>query len=809
MNYRTDEKTVRANIEAKLSRHLGCNAEEATKEQMYKAVAMTVKDILAEKRVDFRNHVNEVGGKRVYYMCMEFLLGRSLKLNLHNLGMVDVYSKVLEDMGYTLDSLYDCEPDAGLGNGGLGRLAACFMDSLSSLDYPATGFSLCYEYGLFKQKIVDGAQVELPDNWLPGGEVWLVPRTDRKFTVRLGGTIHEEWRDNRLEIIYENAEELEALPYDMMMSGADCNAVSQLRLWKARPKTQFDMGLFSQGQYGRAMQEQNTADILTKVLYPADSHYEGKLLRLTQQYFLVSASVQSIIRDHMAVYGRIDNLAEKVSIHINDTHPALCVPELMRILIDEYSFDWDRAWSIVTKVVSYTNHTVMPEALEKWPEDLFRLRLPRIYMIVKEINERFCREAWNSFPGNWDRISAMSIIGYGQVRMANLSIVGSHSVNGVSALHSQILKDSTFKDFAKMYPEKFDNVTNGIAHRRWLCYSNPELAELLDSTIGPDYRHEPETLEKLRAFANDKAVLDQLEAIKYRNKVRFAELYQKETGIILDPNSVFDVQIKRLHEYKRQLLNVLNIITIYNELVENPNANIRPVTFFFGAKAAAGYAMAKRIIQLICLLSKDIESRPEIREKLRVVFLENYNVTMAEAIIPAAEISQQISMAGKEASGTGCMKFMFNGALTIGTLDGANVEMLAKAGDENMFIFGLNSKEVEEHWIRGYDPASYYARNEKLMKVISTLSKGFCGESFTDIASYLVSGAGGVADPYMCLADFDSYYNTHKSMIDAYGDRDHWNRMSLMNIAGAGFFAADRSIEEYAQRIWNLKKVQY
>ena len=808
MVYKTDEKTVRANIELKLSRHLGCTIEEATKEQVYKAVAMTIKDILAEKRVDFRDKVKEEGGKRVYYMCMEFLLGRSMKTNLHNLGLVDEYSKALEDMGFTLESLYDCEPDAGLGNGGLGRLAACFMDSLSSLDYPATGFSLCYEFGLFKQRIIDGVQVELPDNWLPGGEVWLVPRTDRKFTVRLGGQIKEEWRENRLEIIYENAEELEAVPYDMMISGSDCEAVTQLRLWKAKPKTQFNMGLFTQGQYSMAMQEQNTADLLTKVLYPSDSHYEGKMLRLTQQYFLVSASVQSIIRDHMAVYGRVDNLAEKVSIHINDTHPALCVPELMRILIDEYSFDWDKAWNIVTNVMSYTNHTIMPEALEKWQEDLFKLRLPRIYTIIQEINERFCKEAWDAFPGNWDRISNMSILGYGQVRMANLSIVGSHSVNGVSALHSKILKESTFKDFAKMYPNKFDNVTNGVAHRRWLCYSNPELAELLDSTIGPDYRKNPETLEKFRAFADDKLVLKRLEEIKYNNKVKFSELYEKKTGIVIDPNSVYNVQIKRLHEYKRQLLNVLNIITIYNELCENPNADIQPTTFFFGAKAAAGYAMAKRIIQLICLLSKEIESRPEIREKLRVVFLEDYNVTMAEAIIPAAEISQQISMAGKEASGTGCMKFMLNGALTIGTLDGANVEMLAKAGDDNMFIFGLNSKEVEECWQRGYNAASYYARNPKLMKVVSTLSKGFCGESFADIATYLISGNGGVADPYMCLADFESYHITHRRMMDAYADKEKWNRMSLMNIAAGGFFAADRSIEEYAQRIWNLKKIK-
>jgi len=808
MNITPDAKTVKQTIEAKLSRNLGCTPAEATREQMYKAVVMTVKDILSEKRINFRNKVNKKGGKRVYYMCIEFLLGRSLKTNLHNLELDVVYAEVLKDMGFSLEDLYECEPDAGLGNGGLGRLAACFMDSLSSLDYPATGFSLCYEYGLFKQRIIDGMQVELPDNWLPGGEVWLVPRTDRKFTVKFGGEIREKWHNDRLEIIYEGAEELEAVPYDMMISGHRSEAVSQLRLWKAKTKQQFNMGLFTQGQYTRALEMENNAAMLTKVLYPSDAHEEGKLLRLTQQYFMVSASIQSIIRDHMAVYGRLDNLADKVAIHINDTHPALCIPELMRILIDDYAFSWDKAWDIVTRTVSYTNHTVMPEALETWREDLFRLRLPRIYMIIKEINERFSRDAWSAFPGNWDAISKMCIIGYGQIRMANLSVIASQSVNGVSKLHSEILKKDTFKDFAKMYPQKFDNVTNGVAHRRWLVYSNPRLAKLLDDTIGPEYRNQPERLEELRKFENDSAVLEQIRAIKHQNKQNFAELLYKKTGTKIDSHSLYDVQIKRLHEYKRQLLNALNIITIYAELLENPNADVQPMTFFFGAKAASGYAMAKRIIQLICLLAKDIEKHPAIAEKLRVVFLEDYNVTMAESIIPAAEISEQISLAGKEASGTGCMKFMINGALTIGTLDGANVEMLAKAGSDNMFIFGLNAAEVDALWQSGYNSASYYARNDKLMKVIAMLNAGFAGESFADISAYLLAG-NGIADPYMCLADFESYFLTHKKMVDTYrSNKAEWNRMSLMNIAGAGFFAADRSIEEYAQRIWGLEKIK-
>ena len=799
-------KQVKENIESKLSRQFGCTAQEASRDQIYKAAALTVKDILTSKRGEFKKKVNREGAKRVYYMCMEFLLGRSLKTNLCNLGLSEDYKAALAELGFDLEDLYECEPDAGLGNGGLGRLAACFMDSLSSLDYPATGFSICYEYGLFKQMIVDGMQIELPDVWLPGGEVWLVPRTDRIYHVKMGGHVREEWKDGHLEIIYEDCEEIEAVPYDMMISGADSEAVSQLRLWKARDIQNFNMGLFSQGQYTKALEESTNAEIISKVLYPSDNHTEGKLLRLSQQYFLVSASVQSIIRDHMAVYGTIENLPDKVAIHINDTHPALCVPELMRILIDEYFLSWDRAWDIVTRTVSYTNHTVMPEALEKWNEDLFKLKLPRIYSIVKEINERFCREAWKFFPGNWNSISKMSVVGYGEVRMANLSVIASHSVNGVSKLHSDILKNNTFKDFYRMYPYKFDNVTNGVAHRRWLCYSNPKLASLLDDCIGTGYRHNPEELANFAKFADDQTVLAQVRDIKHQNKIAFSNLMMKRTGKGIDTHSVFDVQIKRLHEYKRQLLNALNIIGIYLDLKENPDLDIQPQTFIFGAKAAPGYHMAKQIIKLLCYISRDIEQNPRIREKLQVVFLEDYNVSLAESLIPSAEISEQISLAGKEASGTGCMKLMINGALTIGTLDGANVEMLAAAGDENMFIFGLTSNEVDELWLRGYNSALYYANNDRLKRIVNYLNVGFAGESFSDIATYLLSGYG-IADPYMCLADFESYRQAHEKAIAAYQDKNQWNRMSLMNIASAGHFAADRSIEEYAERIWKLKKM--
>ena len=807
MNNNLNSTKIKENIELKLSRYFGCTPAEASREQMYKAVAITVRDILTEKRGAFKKQVNKRGEKRVYYMCMEFLLGRSLKTNLCNLGLSEEYAKALRGLGVELDSLYDCEPDAGLGNGGLGRLAACFMDSLSSLDYAATGFSLCYEYGLFKQRIVDGMQVELPDVWLPGGEVWLVPRTDRTFIVRFGGKVKEKWVDGHMEVYYEGAEEIEAVPYDMMISGADSDAASRLRLWKARDIQNFNMGLFTQGQYAQAVQNSTRAESLCKVLYPSDNHEEGKLLRLSQQYFLVSASVQSIIRDHMAVYGTLDNLEDKIAIHINDTHPALCIPELMRILIDDYFYSWEDAWRKVVRICSYTNHTVLPEALETWNEDLFKLKLPRMYQIICEINERFCREAWNAFPGNWQRISNMSVVGYGAVRMANLSVVGSHSVNGVSALHSDILKKSVFNDFYNMYPDRFDNVTNGIAHRRWLCYSNPALAGLLDQTIGTGYRHNPTELAEFAKFADDAQVLDEIRRIKHENKVKFAEHLYKKSGKKLNTHTLFDVQIKRLHEYKRQLLNVLNIIGLYIDIKNNPNLDIQPQTFIFGAKAAPGYQMAKRIIQLICAISRDIDMHPEIKEKLDVVFLENYDVTTAEILIPSAEVSEQISLAGKEASGTGCMKLMINGALTIGTLDGANVEMLDAVGDDNMFIFGMTAKEVEDLWIRGYRSTEFYANNERLKRIINHLYIGFAGESFSDIATYLLSGHG-VADPFMCLADFESYRLTHDRLVTAYGDRENWSRMSLLNTAASGYFAADRCINEYAEKFWGIKPVK-
>ena len=810
MNTNMTKEQVSAAITSKLARYFGTTPDDANPEQMYKAVVLTVKDILTQKRSDFKLDTKKQRGKKIYYLCMEFLVGRSLKNNLNNLGVAGAYGQALADMGFSLDEIYPLEPDPGLGNGGLGRLAACFMDALTTLDYPATGFSILYEYGLFKQRIVDGDQIELPDIWMPEGDVWLVPRTDKTFSVTFGGKLNEKWENGHCDVTVDNPDVVQAVPYDMMISGADSKAVNILRLWKACDPMNFNMNLFSQGQYVKAMEEDTNAEIISKVLYPSDNHTEGKYLRLSQQYFLVSASLQSIIADHLASYGSLSNFAEKVAIHINDTHPAMVIPELMRILIDNYSYGWDDAWNLVTSTVSYTNHTVMPEALETWNEDLFRLKLPRIYQIICEINRRFCAELWTAYPGDWDRISRMAVVAYNQIRMANLSVVGSHTVNGVSKLHSEILKKTIFHDFYKHTPGKFTNVTNGIAHRRWLCYSNPQLTALIDECIGDTWHKQPERLESFARFADDASVLQRIEKIKRANKVNFAIYTEEKTGIKLDPDSVFDVQIKRMHEYKRQLLNALRIISLYVQLKENPDLDITPQTFIFGAKAAPGYYMAKNIIKLICYISADIEKNPKIREKLRVIFMEDYNVSLAEVLIPAADISEQISLAGKEASGTGCMKLMANGAITIGTMDGANVEMYEHLGADNIYIFGLTTEEVDDLWKRGYYATSYYLQSEKLRAAVDALDAGFNGRSFGDMKQYLVNPqyAHGVADPYMCLADFDSYTSVHDAMLRDYSDKKKWDRMSLINTAKSGYFSADRSIREYADNIWHIRPIK-
>ncbi len=802
------EKEVRALIQGKLSRYYGVSPKEATKDQIYKAVVMSVRDILLEKRQQFYKVMKSKRVKRVYYLCMEFLLGRSLKNNIYNLGLAAEYEQALKSFNLTLNDLYEQEPDAGLGNGGLGRLAACFMDALASGNYPAMGYSIRYDYGLFKQKIVDGWQTELPDIWLPGGEVWLVQRSDKSCTVKFDGWIKENWSESGLKIEYGGYKEVEAVAYDMMISGKDSEAVSVLRLWRARNISRFDMKLFSQGDYLRCMQEEDEAEVISKVLYPADDHYEGKSLRLKQQYFLVSASLQNIINDHKHRYGPLDQLPALAAIHINDTHPALAIPELMRILMDENGFTWDDAWGITTATFAYTNHTVMSEALETWQEDLIARRLPRIHMIIKEINRRFCNDLWIKYPGEHQLIDSMAIISSNMIRMANLSVVGSHKVNGVSALHSDIIKHSIFRGLYQLWPEKFTNVTNGIAHRRWLCQSNPELCELLNDCIGEGYVKDAINLSKFKEFENNRSVLNRLNEIKALKKKQFAEYALKKEGVQIDPSTVFDVQAKRLHEYKRQLLNVMNIILQYSELLENPEKSVLPQTFIFGAKAAPGYRMAKQIIKLICFLSKDINKHPKIREKLNVIYMEDYNVTMAEKLMPASEVSEQISLAGKEASGTGNMKFMINGAITIGTMDGANVEMCQAVGEDNIFIFGLRSHEVDEIWNKGYNASQYYNQSYKLRKIIEMLIKGFNGESFADIANYLLTGVP-VADPYMCMADFESYSVTQKKLKSLYWEnKEKWAQISLNNIASAGIFSADRSIKEYADNIWNLKPLK-
>ena len=808
MSITITEKEVKDQVKGKLSRYFGVAPAEASKEQVYKAVVMVVRDILLEKRQQFHKKVKAKRAKRVYYLCMEFLMGRSLKNSLYNLNATSVFEKVVNSYGISLEDLYEAEPDAGLGNGGLGRLAACFMDALATGNYPAMGYSLRYEYGLFKQKIVDGWQIELPDVWLPGGEVWLTQRTDKSFIVRFNGQIEEKWTQNGLETNYINCKEVEAVAYDLMVSGKDSEAVSVLRLWKAKPVQDFNMKLFTQGEYYQAMTEDNDADLLTKVLYPADNHSAGKSLRLKQQYFLCSASIQNIIEDHKHRYGDLRDLPKLAAIHLNDTHPAMAIPELMRVLIDEYFYDWDTAWAITTSTCAYTNHTVLAEALETWAEDLIERTIPRIHVIIKEINRRLCEQLWNRFPGEWAKISRMSIIEHGRIKMANLSVYGGHSVNGVSALHSEIIKKSVFKDFYDFSPEKFTNVTNGIAHRRWLNQSNPELAALINECIGDGYVLDSKQLAEFKKFEDDQSVLNRLDEIKLIKKQQFSDYAKKKQGLIIDPNTIFDVQAKRLHEYKRQLLNVLNIIDTYLNLQDNPNLDVVPKTYIFGAKAAPGYDMAKKIIKLINYLAAEIKTKPQIKEKLNVVYMEDYNVSMSERLMPASEVSEQISLAGKEASGTGNMKFMINGALTIGTLDGANVEMAQAVGNSNMFIFGHKSDEVDQIWRSGYSSSKYYNESIKLRRIIEALIIGFNGESFAEIANYLLTETP-IADPYMCMADFTAYNRAQQKISKLYKtDKTKWNQMSLRNIAAAGFFAADRAINDYATNIWNLKSLK-
>lgn len=786
--------------------------ENASPRELYMATAEIVNSQLLKKKWAFNKvrreaEKKESGKKKIYYISMEFLMGQSLKNNLYNLDETGIVAGVMKRRGISMEELYDQEPDAGLGNGGLGRLAACYMDALASQEYDATGFSIRYEYGLFKQKIVDGWQVEMPDNWLPGGHVWLNRRDEDTFRVGFYGDYHEYWTEEGLQYNIENQQIVEAIPFDMCISGADSPAVDKLRLWWSTNRESFDMNSFNNGDFTRAQQETNKAELISKVLYPADNIEEGKELRLKQQYFMVSASCQNIIRDHLRLHGTLDNFPEKVAIHINDTHPALCVPELMRLFMDEHGMEWDKAWDLVTRTVTYTNHTVLAEALEKWNQQLVRMLMPRIYAIIREIDRRFREDMEKLFPGDTGKINYMAPLGEDQVRMANLSVIGSHRVNGVSALHSEILKDDLFHDFYLAWPDKFTNVTNGIAYRRWLCQSNPKLASLLDETIGPDYRKDARKLEEFAKFASDSSVRKRVEEIKRENKAAFSDRLKAETGICPDPDSLFITQAKRLHEYKRQLLNALRIISRYNMLRENPNLDMRPETYLFAAKSAPNYYLAKNIIQLICRIGEEIEKNPKIRQKMRVIFLENYSVSMAERLMPASDISEQISLAGKEASGTGNMKLMINGAITIGTLDGANVEMLEAVGDDAIFIFGQKADEVQKNLAAGYRSLDIYESNPAVKAAVDRLGEGFAGTDFHKLKDYLLRPTYSIADPYMCLKDFDDYCRVHQEIQDAYEDRDRWNSMSIRNIAMAARFAADRSIRDYAREIWHTKPI--
>lgn len=785
-------------IAENLSDALDTTPEMASDEMFYKAAAMTLRDILEEKHKLFMAKSHSNGKKQVNYLCMEFLLGRSLKNSVYNLGFVKPLQEALSDYGVKLENLFECEPDAGLGNGGLGRLAACFMDALASQDFPATGYSILYEYGIFKQKLVDGWQTELPDNWLPGGEVWLTPKPDLAVPVHFGGRIEEFWDRNYHHVNHTGYQTVMAVPYDLYISGFRSEGVSLLRLWKAQ-SSGMDMELFNRGDYISAMQQNSMAEVISKVLYPNDNHMEGKELRLKQQYFLVCASIGDIVNNHMTVYGTLDNFAEKMAVHINDTHPALAIPELMRILLDDCGYGWDKAWEIVTGTFGYTNHTVMSEALETWNEDLFKTLLPRIYQIIAEINRRFCRDLFEEHHLDVATISRMSIIENHQIRMANLCVYASHCVNGVSRLHSDIIKDDLFRDFYAIEPSKFKNVTNGIASRRWLYQSNPGLTGLITDLIGDGYLKDMSRLTALRPYAVDKTVLEKLAKVKLQNKVRFSNYMKKNYGVDVDPNSVFDVQVKRLHEYKRQHLNALHILSLYRYLLDNPNAVIQPKTFIFGAKAAPGYYLAKQIIKLLCTLSQEIRKDPRISKMLNIVYLEDYRVTLSEILMPASEISEQISLAGTEASGTGNMKLMLNGAITLGTMDGANVEIHDAVGPENIIIFGMSTPEVNRRKAQGYQPMELYNADPVIRSCVDMLFSGIGGQRFEEIGNSLKN-----ADPYMVLADFQAYRQAHSKADLLYSNPSKWNSMSLINIAESGYFCADRSIQDYARDIWGL-----
>ena len=789
-------------LKDKLMSECNVTLDMASADQIYRCLAMITRQIMSDRQKQFQSKVLGEGKKQVYYLCMEFLMGRSLRTSLFNLGLNEVAEQVLADADIKIDTIYEQEPDAGLGNGGLGRLAACYLDGMATDCIPGTGYSILYEYGIFKQKIVDGWQQETADNWLPGGQVWIKSHPDQAQEIRFDGQAIETWEGGFHHVKYENYNSVIAVPNDMYVAGYGTQGVSKLRLWQAKAPS-FDMSSFNAGNYNTAISQSASAELISKILYPNDNHTEGKILRLRQQYFFSAASVADILGNHLNQYGTLENLPDKIAIQLNDTHPTIAIPEMMRILLDECSYEWDAAFDICRKVFAYTNHTVMSEALEKWNVDIFRSTLPRIWQIVQEMDRRCRADLEKAFPGDQGKINYMAIIGDNQVRMANICAYTCHSINGVSKLHSEIIKDSVFHDYFLYKPQAFKNVTNGIAYRRWLLAANPGLTKLLEDSIGPGFKQDASELKKFEKFADDSAMLDKLAAVKRANKVNFANYLEKTTGQVIDPDSIFDCQVKRMHEYKRQHLNAMNIAAEYLYLKANPNADFVPKTYIFGAKAAPGYYMAKQMIRMICKLGKLIDNDPAVKDKLRIVYLEDYCVSLSERLMPASEVSEQISLAGTEASGTGNMKFMLNGAITLGTLDGANVEIADAAGKDNEIIFGMLTPEVNALKGMGYHPQAFISDDNVAMAVLDMLEKGWNGENFSEITNNLRN-----SDPYMVLADFKDYRRAQHTVQELYKQKQTWNRMSLMNISNAGIFSADRSIMDYSRDIWGATPVK-
>lgn len=806
-----DKDSIKASIIGKLQRYNGRTIEEASNGQIYRALASTVRDQIMQKWMISREERKTNNSKRLFYLSVEFLMGRSLYTNILNLVSLDAYKQALDELHIDVDKVLQEEPEPALGNGGLGRLAACFMDSLASLDLPAMGCSIRYEYGLFRQKIVDGQQVELPDYWLGNGNVWEMPVMEDACEVHFNGHVEMGNENGRTVFRHVGYNTVEAVPYDMPLVGYDTSTVNSLRLWSARAPKRIDLSDFNHGHYVQASEEKELAEAISNILYPEDNHYEGKLLRLKQQYFFTSATLQYILKDFKKLNGtNWSKLPEKVVIHINDTHPGLAIPELMRLLMDEEGLGWDEAQQIVSRTMAYTNHTIMAEALEKWPEDMMKSLLPRIYQILVEMNKRLCARLWNFFPGEAERVGRMAIIAYGYIHMANLCVAMTFSTNGVSKLHGDILKQETFHDFYLVMPEKFSAITNGITHRRWLMACNPELTKLICDTIGTDWVKDPELLHDLAPYADDAAFREQFEKIKHNNKVRLSNFLKEHQGAIVDPNFIFDAQSKRLHEYKRQMLNALHILVLYNRIVNDPNFTMQPRVFIFGSKAAPGYNRAKLIIRFINGLSALIAKHPRASKMLQVVFLENYDVSSAQLLIPATEISEQISTASKEASGTGNMKYMMNGAITIGTMDGANVEISEQVGMDNIYIFGMRSDTVLDMYReRNYNPMTIFETNQELRLALTQMIDGTvlpdAPSALQDLYhSLLIGDWGNMADPFFVLKDFGSYSMAQRRIDADYADRDKWNRMAVINTAMSGVFCSDRTIREYNDTIWHL-----